>query len=162
MRLAATWCLLFSLGVLSLIAAMNRTQDIEGLARRVARAAGSGPLLLWNPDETTVAWAQLYLPAERWQALDAGGADAVAQLEQQLDRAPRMTIVSLILGPGWTRAQWLDHLQGRATATRPAAPAQSAEPTLSAAGLVSIAQLERPGGRGYRLWRSPVTVPPSP
>jgi hypothetical protein len=161
-RLAAAWCLLLSVGVLSLFTAMNHAQDIEGLAARVAQAAGPGPLLLWNPDETTLAWAQLYLPAERWSALDAADAGAAVRLEQTLHRTPQTTIVTLIVGPGWSRREWLDYLQGRVTAAALAAPAQSAEPTLTAAGLVRIAQVERPGGRGYLLWRWPVAPASSP
>src|ERR1700688_1205823 len=152
-RLAVAWCLLFSLAVLGLIAAMNRTQDIDGLAMRVAQAAGPGPLLLWNPDETTLAWAQLSLPAERWTALDAADAGSPAQLEQRFHSAPGTTIVSLIMGRGWAGEQWLAYLQGRATATEQGTPVQSAEPALAAAGLVTIAQVERPGGRGYLLSR---------
>jgi 4-amino-4-deoxy-L-arabinose transferase len=152
-RLAAAWCLLFSLGVLGLLAAMNRSQDIEGLATRVAQAAGPGPLLLWNPDETTLAWAQLYLPAERWSAFDAADAGSAARLQLALHGTPRTTIVSMMMGPGWSRSDWLAYLRGRATAAGLAAPAPPAEPALAAAGVVKIAQLERPGGRGYLLWR---------
>jgi hypothetical protein len=141
---------------------MNRTQDIEGLATRVAQAAGPGPLLFWNPDETTLAWAQLYLPPERWTALAAEDSGAAVHLEQTLRSAPPTTIVSLIAGPGWSRREWLEYLQGHATAAALAAPMQSAEPTLSVAALVKIAQLERPGGRGYWLWRLCEPATPCP
>jgi len=83
-------------------------------------------------------------------------------LEQQLQRAPRTLIVSPIGGRGWSSAQWLTYLQGRATAeelTRPQGPADS---TLSAAGLVTRFQVERPGGRGYLVWQLPVGGSPSP
>ncbi|HKC17502.1 MAG TPA: glycosyltransferase family 39 protein [Steroidobacteraceae bacterium] len=161
-RLSAAWCLMCSLGFLSLFSALNRTQDLEWLAVWLAQSAAPAPLLLWNPDETTLGWAQLYLPAPRWSALDAADANAAALLEQQLQRAPRSLIVSPIRGPGWSSAQWLLYLQGRATAeelTRPQGPADS---TLSAAGLVNRFQVERPGGRGYLVWQLPVSASPSP
>jgi hypothetical protein len=110
-------------------------------------------VLFWNADETTLAWAQLYLPAGRWSAFDAADAGGAARLEQTLHRDPRTTIVSMMIGPGWSRADWLAYLRGRATAAGLTADAQPAEPALIAAGLVKIAQVERPGGRGYLLWR---------
>ena len=158
-RLAAAWCLLFSLGALSLFAALDRSQDIEGLAARVTQAAGPEPLLLWNPDETTIAWAQLYLPAARWTAIDAADTGAAALLQERLQRAPRTMIVSMIGGKGWSTAQWLAYLQGRATVAELTGPQAPSEPTLSAAGLVSSNQVERPGGRGYLLWRSSAGAP---
>jgi len=161
-RLAAAWCLLLSLGALSLFAAVNRTQDVEALAVRVAQAAGPGPLLLWNPDETTLAWAQLYLPAERWSALDAADAGAAALLHERVRNAPRTTVVSLVAGRGWSKPEWLDYLRGRALAAEIAIPVQPAQPLLTAAGLVRRAQVVRPGGRGYLLWRLPVTGASSP
>jgi hypothetical protein len=160
-RLAAAWCLLFSLGVLSLFAALNRSQDIEALATRVAQVAGPGPLLLWNPDETTLAWAQLYLPAERWTALDAADSGGASRLQQRLRDAPRSTIVSMTIGRRWSSAQWLAYLQGRATAAALAQPAPPPDPTLTAAGLVYSTRVERPGGRGYWLWSLPVATPPT-
>ncbi len=161
-RLAAAWCLLFSVGVLSLFAAVNRTQDIEGLAARVAQAAGPAPLLLWNPDETTLAWAQLFLPAERWTVLDAADAGAAAPLLQRLRGEPRPRIVSLIAGPRWSRAEWVAYLRGAARVAARANALPSAEPALTAAGLVTIARVERPGGRGYLLWSLPDAPSPAP
>ena len=160
-QLAAAWCLLFSVGVLSLFAAVNRTQDIEALATRVAEAAGPGPLLLWNPDETTLAWAQLYLPAERWTALDAADAGAAALLQQRLRGEPRTSLVSMILGRGWSRREWLAYLRGDARAAARANALPSTEPALTAAGLVNTARVERPGGRGYLLWSLPDAASPA-
>ncbi len=160
-RLAVAWCVLFSLGLLGLIAAMNRTQDIEALAARVTLAAGPGPLLLWNPDETTVGLAQLYLPAQGWSMLDAADPDAAALLERRLERAPRTMIVSPIGGRGWSSAQWLAYLRGRATAGELTRAQGPSEAVLSAAGLVKGFQVERPGGRGYLLWHLPAAAPSS-
>lgn len=159
LQLAVAWALLLSLGVLSLFSAMNRSQDIQSLAARVARAAGPHPVLLWSADETTLAWAQLYLPEGSWSALDAAQPEATTRLTERLRAAPQTVVVSMIVGPGWSRAAWLDYLRGStalsAAAAVPAAPpatAAAADPVLAASGLVVVNRVERPGGRGYWIW----------
>jgi 4-amino-4-deoxy-L-arabinose transferase-like glycosyltransferase len=163
------WALLLSLGALSVFGAMNRTQDIQSLALRVARAAGTHPILLWHADETTLAWAQLYLPQDRWTAIDALQSLAAAELHQRLRAAPDTAVVSLIAGPGWSEAAWRDYLRGAAPmpASAPvrqpaeAAAAAAAEPVLSDAGLEAVQRVQRPGGRGYWLWVRKA-LPPAP
>jgi hypothetical protein len=152
-RLAAAWALLLSLGVLSLFAAMNRAQDLETMAARVAQAAGARPLVFWNADETTLGWAQLYLPAGRWSALEAAGPDATPRLLQRLRDAPQSAVVSMIRGARWSSAAWLDYLQGRATAAELSMAGAVQDPALTAAGLKTTARFARPGGRGYLLWQ---------
>ncbi len=150
-QFALAWSLLFSIGVLCLWGAMNRAQDLESLARRVAFNAGADPLLLWRPDETTLAWAQLYLPPGSWHALEAVGAAAPANLAQQLHDAPAKALI-VSLAPGrWSQQQWLAYLRGEAGLAGPVAAAN--EPLLRDAGYAVRTQVMRPGGRGYFLWR---------
>ncbi|MGH8253175.1 MAG: ArnT family glycosyltransferase [Steroidobacteraceae bacterium] len=142
---AIAWCLLLSLGLMCVGSAVNRAQDLASLAHRVAWNAGTDPLLLWNPDETTLAWAQLYLPAGKWRSLEPAGAnaDAVTSTADAL-------VISLTPGR-WSREQWLAYLRGDRALQTDGAGAN--EPLLSAAGFAAIGRIERPGGRGYFLWR---------
>lgn len=154
-QFAIAWCLLLSLGLLCVGSAVNRAQDLESLAHRVAGNAGSDPLLLWNPDETTLAWAQLYLSAGSWRSAESA-AEAVASSANAL-------VISLIPGR-WSREQWLEYLRGDpATHAHDsvggkaggavAGAAGANEPLLSDAGFAAVGRIERPGGRGYFLWR---------
>ena len=152
LQFAAAWGLLLSFGVLSLFAAMNRTQDIAALAARVAQTAGPAPLLLWSPDETTLAWAQLELPAGSWRAIDGAEATAPARLIQQLRAMPATVVVSMVPG-SWQREAWLAYLRGERGADGVLAAHPGGEPLLGAAGLRVHGQVGRPGGRGYFLWR---------
>jgi 4-amino-4-deoxy-L-arabinose transferase-like glycosyltransferase len=160
-QFALAWSLLFSIGVLCLWGAMNRAQDLQSLARRVASSAGTDPLLLWRPDETTLAWAQLYLPPASWRALDEAGTAATAGLAQQLRDAPANAVIASLAPGSWSRRQWLAYLRDDERPARPAAAAAAAtvatpaadEPLLSDAGYVVRTQVARPGGRGYFLWR---------
>ncbi|MBS0388525.1 MAG: hypothetical protein JSR15_08585 [Proteobacteria bacterium] len=154
-QFAIAWCLLLSLGLLCAGRAVNRTQDLQSLAQRVAWQAGTDPLLLWNPDETTLAWAQLYLPAGSWGSLESADTHAIAA---QPARNP--LVVSLAPG-SWSREQWLDFLRGeRRSATN--APTVANEPRLSAAGFAAVGHVERAGGRGYILWRHADGAVPQP
>ena len=142
-QVAIAWCLLLSVGLLCLGSAVNRAQDLRSFAYRVAWNAGTDPLLLWNPDETTLAWAQLYLPAGRWRSLTSTGASA------DVTATPANAMVISLMPGQWMREQWLEYLRGRS----PTRTADANEPLLSAAGFSEIGQIERPGGRGYFLWR---------
>ena len=153
LHLTATWALLLSLGVGGLYGAMNRTQDVGALALRLQQEAGAAPLLLWSPDETTLALAQLYLPTDRWTALDAAESGVATQLQQRLQEMPTPVVVSLIPGSGWKQADWLAYLRGRATADDLSKPLPATSPAFVAAGLGIDTQVVRPGGRGYLLWR---------
>lgn len=155
--LAASWSLLLSLGTASLVAAANRVQNLPALASRVAQLAGSRPLLLWNPDETTLAWAQLYLSRGSWRAIDAADAAASAELAGQLRAAPDTVVLSLVPGHGWSRVQWREYLSGhQATAQLTLLPPAQlpGQQALVAAGLRASRRIERPGGRGYFFWGS--------
>ncbi len=154
--LAASWSLLLSLGTVSLVGAANRVQDLPALASRVAQVAGSRPLLLWNPDETTLAWAQLYLPRGSWSAIDAADAAAAAELAGRLRAAPDTVVMSLVPGHGWSQVKWREYLRGHeATAQLTLLPPSllPGQQALGAAGLQASRRIERPGGRGYFFWR---------
>ncbi len=147
-QFAIAWCLLLSLGLLCLGSAVNRAQDLESLAQRAAWNAGADPLLLWNPDETTLAWAQLYLPAGSWRSVESANAHASGGAAD----LPANALVASLVPGRWSREQWLTYLRGdRATQVDGAAGAN--EPLLSRAGFAPIGRIERPGGRGYFLWR---------
>ena len=155
-QFALAWCLLFSIGVLCLWGAMNRVQDLETVARRVASSAGPDPLLLWSPDETTLAWAQLYLAPGSWRTLNTVGMATPAAVAQELRGAPANAVI-VSQAPGkWSRQQWLTFLHGDARLVGSAAggdPAAAHEPLLSEAGYAVRTQVVRPGGRSYFLWR---------
>jgi 4-amino-4-deoxy-L-arabinose transferase-like glycosyltransferase len=151
-QLAIAWCLLLSIGLLCLGSAMNRVQDLRLFAYRVAWNAGADPLLLWNPDETTLAWAQLYLPAGRWRSLASTGA-SVDLTATPANAMAKALVVSLVPG-SWSREQWLEYLRGDPLTYT----AGANEPLLSAAGFSEIGRVERPGGRGYFLWRRSATT----
>jgi hypothetical protein len=147
-QFALAWSLLFSIGVLCLWGAMNRAQDLASLARRVASDAGSDPLLLWSPDETTLAWAQLYLPPGSWHTLDGAGTPA-----QALRGAPENALIVSLAPGSWSRQQWLAYLRSDERTEVAAPGGVPDEPALSQAGYSVHAQVMRPGGRGYFLWR---------
>ncbi len=162
-QFALAWSLLFSIGVLCLWGAMNRVQDLDAVARRVAANAGPDPLLLWSPDETTLAWAQLYLPPRSWRTLNTVGVATPAAVAQELRGAPANAVI-VSQAPGkWSRQQWLAFLHGDArlvgaaggdpaTVATVAAAAMN-EPLLSEGGYTVRTQVVRPGGRSYFLWR---------
>jgi 4-amino-4-deoxy-L-arabinose transferase-like glycosyltransferase len=154
--LAAAWCLLLAIGTLSLLRAVDRTQDIAALAKHVAGSAGPEPVVFWNPDETTLAWAQLYLPGKSWSAIDEADVDAAGKLAHTLQAAPGTVVVSLVRGRAWSAAKWGDYLRPRAVtaAVTMLPPSQAArEPLLAAERFSVTTRIERPGGRGYLLWR---------
>jgi len=150
-QLAIAWCLLLSLGLLCIGSAVNRAQDLRAFAYRVAGNAGSDPLLLWNPDETTLAWAQLYLPAGRWRSVESTGPNFDMAATPANAKA---LVISLVPGQ-WSREQWLEYLRG----DRPTHTANANEPLLSAAGFSEVGRIERPGGRGYFFWRRAAATP---
>jgi len=154
-QFAIAWCLLLSLGLLCAGRAINRAQDLQSLAQRVAFQAGTDPLLLWNPDETTLAWAQLYLPAGSWSGIESADTHAIVAY-------PARNPLVVSMAPGrWTREQWLDFLRGD-FAPASITPIAANEPRLSAAGFTAIGRIERAGGRGYILWRHAGGATPQP
>jgi hypothetical protein len=145
LRLACAWALLLSLGVLGLYGASNRAQDLRVLSERIASGTHMAPLLFWQPDETTLGWAQLYLPPARWSTMGAISSNAVSGA----------VVVSMAHIDAWHGREWREWLRAPpGVRLRPivAGDARAAEPQLAAAGYVPNAIIERPGGRGYVLW----------
>lgn len=152
-RMGVAWALLLAVGVLPLYKTMNHAQDLRDLAVRLHAVTGNRALLLWDPDETTLAWQELYGTAGRWSAV--GAAAGTSALSRQLTEHPDAVIVSASHQPGWSRTQWLAYLREGDEVVRneiqPGAEAR-ANPALTAAGLTMIGYVGRPGGRGYTLW----------
>jgi 4-amino-4-deoxy-L-arabinose transferase len=165
-RLLLAWCLALGLAAWAPFVALNRTQDLGALAARVARHAGGHPVYLWQPDETTEAWAQLYLLPGSWHVLDPAmvqGERPPALLARALAAAPDAQLLAQAPQGGWNGARWRAWLADGALPEAPPATAPAAlEPTLAAAGLVPRALLERPGGRGYLLWTVMPKLPAAP
>ncbi|MFM2287597.1 MAG: hypothetical protein RL684_740, partial [Pseudomonadota bacterium] len=115
------------------------------------------PLLLWQPDETTQAMAELYFPAGRWRVLDAASGDGVSGDGARADAR----VLSSSLAGSWRRARWSEYLRsGTLDDSVPPDVAQGLAGRLAPgstpsvfAGLAPAALLERPGGRGYVLWQ---------
>jgi hypothetical protein len=169
-RLLLAWCLLLACAAWAPFVVVNRTQDLASVAARVARHAGVHPLYLWQPDETTEAWAQLYLLPGTWHVLDPTmlpDEPPATLLMRALEQVPDARLLQLLPRSGWNNARWRAWLaDGRLPeAVPPAAPA-TLDPVLAAAGFAPEALIERPGGRGYLVWAPleavPVDVPPSP
>jgi 4-amino-4-deoxy-L-arabinose transferase-like glycosyltransferase len=146
-RQATAAALLLSLAVLPLYLALNDWLSLERLATRISAAAGPAPLALLDPDETTLALADLYLaPAAGRTVLRSADADA-------------LTAALLALGPDgrvlwlvpdrarWSASDWLAFLGYRAGG--PPAPRAALPERLAA--LHTECVLLRPGGRAVAL-----------
>jgi hypothetical protein len=126
---------------------LNPLLSLEATATEVRAMAGSAPLGLYRPDETTTAMGELYLghPADLTAAIDGPS-------HHRPVAAARL--VYLIPGGGrWNLARWLGYLGYVSDAP----PEQPAHPSLLASpvpGLVVAGIVERPGGRAYALLRA--------
>jgi len=149
-RLLLAWCLLVSAGAWAPVAAFDRTQDLGALAARILARTGDHQLALLQPDETTLAMAELYLPAGRWQVVDAG------QVARALRDSQGARLLTPAPGGSWKTARWREYLRtGVLDEAVPAAVSTAlaaGPPPAGTAGLLPAALLERPGGRGYVLW----------
>jgi len=114
------------------------------------------PLLLWHPDETTLAWAQLYLPRAQWRALRSNQPDTATQLGNALLADAALEVLVQVPARAWQVHDWLAYLHDGSMPT-PAPNAIEIEPALQAAHLSGIAVIERPGGRRYLLLRRSLT-----
>jgi hypothetical protein len=131
---------------MALFPLLDRAQDLERMARFIEAASGDRPLVLWLPDETTLAMSDLYLPRPACSILSAS-ADHAQQLATCLQQHPRSAVVALADCPEEECGSTLD-------LTRRSDPMQRRrlelrDATLSAAGVVAADALVRPGGRAY-------------
>lgn len=144
-RLCVALLLLLSLGTLAPVRVLNFAQDLSRIAWEVRHSPGGGPVLLWHPDETTLAWAQLYLPAGSVVALREEDADSDAALPRQL-AAGAGPVVYQLPTPSWHANTWWAYLR---YGTMPAATAIPLPAPLKALHVERL--IERPGGRSYVL-----------
>jgi 4-amino-4-deoxy-L-arabinose transferase-like glycosyltransferase len=151
---AGAFALLLALGALAPLRVFDRTQDLAHVARAVSLGSEGAPLLLWHPDETTLAWAQLYLPATQWRALRSDQPDTESQLISAVITDPALEVLVQVPAPSWQGRDWLAYLHDGSMPT-PAPRAIAIEPALQAESLLPIAVIERPGGRRYLLLRRP-------
>ena len=147
-RFALATALVLSLVLLPVYLRLNGWLSLEATATRIEAAAGDAPLVLFDPDETTVALAELYLPAARLQAIiDRGQPDAPGRGRQALAGGARL--LWLVPDHGrWSVADWLGYL-GYRPGQAPAPPAPTLPAELGALRLECL--VVRPGGRAYAV-----------
>lgn len=146
---AAAFALLLAVGALAPLQIFDRSQDLAQLARSVSAASADAPLMLWHPDETTLAWSQLYLPAVQWRALRSDEADTETELDNALSVNSAIRVLVQVRTPAWGAREWLSYLRGSLPAH--AIDAALIPASLRAQGLHAVADIERPGGRRYLL-----------
>jgi len=149
---ACAFALLLALGPLAPLRVFDHGQDFAPLARSVGLASEGAPLLLWHPDETTLAWAQLYLPPAQWRALRSEQPDTATQLDEAVASDAALEVLVQVPAPAWKFHEWQRFLRDGSVAA-PAPGAIAIEPALEAAHLLGVAVIERPGGRRYLLLR---------
>ena len=151
-RLAAATALSLSLVMLPLYVQLNGWLSLETLAARLSRAAAARPLVLLDPDETTLAMTQLYLPRAAVAArVAAEDPERLAHLRAALALAGPVTRVLWLLpgGARWTLGDWSAFLGYSAGAHAP----KAAPLPLGLEALVPECVATRPGGRSYVLYR---------
>lgn len=153
---ASAFTLLLALGALAPLRLFDRSQDLAQVAHAVSLASRDAPLMLWHPDETTLAWSQLYLPPVQWRALRSEEANTDTELDNALAVNPAIEVLVLARTPAWHVREWLDYLRHGSLAV-PAPDAVAMDPALQAEGLHAVAVIERPGGRRYLLLARPAT-----
>jgi len=128
---------------------------IRARGARRAHRQRRAPLLLWHPDETTLAWAQLYLPRAQWRALRSNQPDTATQLGNALlADAALEVLVQVRHGHGKCMTGWPTCTMARC---RRRHPTPSNRAGTAGRALSGIAVIERPGGRRYLLLRRSLT-----
>ncbi len=155
-RQASAAALVLSLALAPLYLQINDWLSLERLAERIGLAAGPAPLVVLDPDETTLALVGLYLPAAGARgAVRSDDPEAVARARAALTPATRI----LWLVPDrarWDLDAWLAFLGYRAGA-QPPAPA--AAPPAGFGPLHVECLLLRPGGRAFALLAADGSTP---
>jgi len=156
-RQATALAVLLALALPPLYLTLNDWLSLERLAARIEAAAGPAPLALLDPDETTLALADLYLPPGTGRTvLRSADAEALGPALAALGPAARV----LWLVPDrarWGAPDWLAFLGYRAAGP----PAPRASPPAGLAALHTECLLLRPGGRALALL-APAGAAPAP
>jgi 4-amino-4-deoxy-L-arabinose transferase-like glycosyltransferase len=147
-RQATAAAVVLSLAVAPLYLALNDWLSLERLAARIAAAAGPAPLVVLDPDETTLALVDLYLPAGAGRTVVRRGDDG-ALARALLALGPTGRVLWLVPDRArWDTRAWLAFLGYRAAAPP---PAPAAVPPPGLATLHTECLLLRPGGRAFAL-----------
>lgn len=168
-RLSLALALVLTLGLGALLRPLNQWQSLAVVAERITHAVGDARLMLLEPDETTVAMVELYLPARDapqplgTQSVIAQGVDVTAahvgaaHMLSVLTSDPETRVLWLVpKTPHWTWQSWLGFL-----GYVPVAPSVSLIDSAAAQLPPSLAPLrvecvlQRPGGRSYAILASP-------
>jgi hypothetical protein len=119
---------------------LNPLVSLERSAEQIKTAAGGHPLVLLEPDETTIAMAELYLGHRP--------VTTAAEVSNGADADPNVRYLWLVSDRyRWKAAQWWAALgySAHASTSPPVAPPGALS------GLVEETVIERPGGRRYAL-----------
>ncbi len=167
-RLSLALALVLTLGLGALLRPLNQWQSLGVVAERITHAVGDTRLLLLDPDETTVAMAELYFPVHGSEppgthSVIAQGVDAttahvgIEHVLSVLTVDPEARVLWLVPHmPHWTTQSWLSFL-GYLPAAAPVALIDDAlaqlPPLLAPLHVECV--LQRPGGRSYAILASP-------
>jgi 4-amino-4-deoxy-L-arabinose transferase-like glycosyltransferase len=152
-RAALATALALSVAIAPFYLQINDWLSLERLAERIGRAAGPAPLVVLDPDETTLALAGLYLPGAAG-VVRSGDPGAMERTRAAL--APATRILWLVPDRArWDLAAWLAFLGYRAGAP----PAPAVAPPAGFGPLRVECLLLRPGGRAIALLAAAGTTP---
>lgn len=140
-RLAGAHLLALIAISLALFPLFNRSQDLGRMAAFIDSASDGRPLILWRPDETTLAVSDLYLRKP------ACAVSQPRQLSECLAHYPRAAVVALGDCPPAQCGGVLDFIRRPDPMQRRKVGFHDA--TLAAAGVVFVDGLVRAGGRAY-------------
>lgn len=122
-RLGQCYALVLSAGVMQLYLSVSQWQDLSKVADGVRSALGSRELVLWAPDETTVAWVDLFHsgpPARIFFADELPTPRDPAALLDYLQSHSNSAVLFLDSKHAWSRAEWQAFLRSGRTGPRPA------------------------------------------
>lgn len=152
-RLGLAYAALLSIGVWPLYRTFNSWQDLSEVAAGTQAALSHRPFVLWRPDETTLAWTDLYLkekPQRIFFPDDTPMNDGLAPLLAYLQKNPQAEVLILADKRRWPLSRWVKYLR---TGTNPSAT--NGLPDFAAFADRQDFQLdysyEAPGGRRYVL-----------
>jgi 4-amino-4-deoxy-L-arabinose transferase-like glycosyltransferase len=128
---------------------LNRSQDLARIAAFIEESSRGRPLVLWLPDETTLAMSDLYMRKPVCAILVEHGTEEerARLLADCLGRFPRAAVVAEEACPkdecgnGFSQALRTDPMQRRHLALH--------DTTLLSAGVHPVEGIVRPGGRAY-------------